>query len=104
MAYFPAEKVQIISGESKIFSRSGLSGATVDIHFCPSCGSSLFSEASVFPGIRAVAVGCFADPSFAPPQLVGWHSRNHAWVTFPPNIPVIDVQLSQAELDDVFQK
>ena len=101
-AYFPKDKVEIVAGESKIFTRTGKEG-TVSIHFCLTCGSSLFSEASVFPGIRAVMVGCFADPSFAPPELVGWHSRNHAWVKFPPNIPIIDVQLSQTEIEEVFK-
>jgi hypothetical protein len=58
-AYFPKDKVEIVSRQSKIFSRRGKSGGTVDIHFCPTCGSSLISEASVFPNIRAVMVGCF---------------------------------------------
>src|SRR5579863_220206 len=53
-AYFPKDKVEIVSRQSKIFSRRGKSGGTVDIHFCPACGSSLISEASVFPNIRAV--------------------------------------------------
>ena len=56
VAYFPKDKVQVLSGPSKVFTRTGESGGSVDIYFCPSCGSSVFSEASVYPDIRGVTV------------------------------------------------
>jgi hypothetical protein len=102
VAYFPKDKVQVLSGPSKVFTRTGESGGSVDIYFCPSCGSSVFSEASVYPDIRGVTVGCFADPSFAAPQVVAWDLRRHAWVNFPANINLVKTQMTQSELDTVF--
>ena len=102
MAYFPKDKVQLISGQNKVFTRPGKSGGSVDIYFCPDLRSSVFSEASVYPDIRGVAVGCFADPSFAPPQLVGWNAERHEWVNFPSNITHIETQMTQSELETVF--
>lgn len=90
------------TGQSKVFTRPEESGGSVDIYFCPTCGSSVFSEASVYPDIRGVAVGCFADPSFAPPQLVGWNLERHAWLNFPSNITHIETQMTQSELEAVF--
>jgi hypothetical protein len=102
-AYFPKDKVEIISGPSKIFTRTGESGGSADLYFCPSCGSTVFWEASVFPNIRGVAVGCFADPSFPPPQLVAWDSRRHEWVSFPQGANLIKTQLNKPELESVFK-
>ena len=35
------------------------------------------------PDHVAVAVGCFADPTFPPPTTVAWTAEQHAWVRFP---------------------
>lgn len=94
-AYFPKNNVQIVSGPSKTFTRTGESGVSADLYFCPSCGSTGFCEAWVYPDIRDVAVGCFGDSSFSPLQLAGWDSRRHEWMDFPPNVKVVKPQLTQ---------
>jgi hypothetical protein len=97
-AYFPKDKVEVLSRPDKIFVRPGESGMNAELHFCPSCGSTVYWEAPIFPGIRGVAVGCFADPSFAPPQIAAWDESRHRWVGFPPGVQTIKTQLSPAEL------
>jgi hypothetical protein len=38
------------------------------------------------PGLIAVPVGAFADPSFPPPTVSVWEARRHAWVALPADI------------------
>jgi hypothetical protein len=38
------------------------------------------------PGLVAIAVGTFADPTFPPPWVEVYESRRHAWVQTPDGI------------------
>ena len=83
-AYFPKDNVQVVSGTFNTFVRPGDSGAQLTIYFCPTCGSSIFWDAGYSRSdIRGVAVGCFADPSFPPPQIAIYTENQHSWVTLP---------------------
>jgi hypothetical protein len=55
-------------------------------HFCPDCGSQVFSTSPSEPELVSVAVGCFADPAFPPPTESGYDSRRHPWVGLPESI------------------
>jgi len=61
-AYFPKESVQTVSGSFNTFVRSGDLGTKWSIYFCPACGSTVFWDGTLFPDLRGVAAGCFADP------------------------------------------
>jgi hypothetical protein len=37
-----------------------------------------------------VAVGAFADPAFAPPQVSVYDCRRHAWVRLPDGVTAFD--------------
>jgi hypothetical protein len=81
-AYFPDAQVTRIEGQAHTFSRT--TGAhTFLTSFCPNCGTSVFWRASALREQIAIAVGCFADPSFPPPTIVAWTSEQHEWVSFP---------------------
>ncbi|TPL22735.1 MULTISPECIES: GFA family protein [unclassified Mesorhizobium] len=81
-AFFDADAIDI-DGSSQIFRRNSDSGFPVTFHFCGHCGSTVFWYPSRKPEAVAVAVGCFADPSFpAPTQAVYGESR-HDWVVLP---------------------
>ncbi|MBZ9704555.1 MULTISPECIES: GFA family protein [unclassified Mesorhizobium] len=81
-AFFDADAIDI-DGSSHIFRRNSDSGFPVTFHFCGNCGSTVFWYPSRKPEAVAVAVGCFADPSFpAPTQAVYGESR-HDWVVLP---------------------
>jgi len=83
-AYFPKEAVSV-SGKSKVFTSVSDRGTRSGAHFCPECGTTLFWDASLG---RGVAVGCFADPSFPPPQFVAWAQHQHHWARFPEGVPI----------------
>jgi hypothetical protein len=97
-ALFPKDSVQTVSGPFSTFVRSGDLGTRWSIYFCPTCGSSIFWEGTFLPaGLRGVAVGCFADPSFPPPQTVLFNKNRHSWVSFPAGAILHETEPTQAE-------
>jgi hypothetical protein len=52
-------------------------------HFCPDCGSTVFSRES---DVVVVMVGAFADPSFPPPTESGYDTRRHHWLSLPDSV------------------
>jgi hypothetical protein len=87
-AWFERPKITAISGRSTEFKRVADSGKSVTSRFCPVCGSTVYWEAELFPGLIAVAVGAFADPAFPPPKHSVWERRRHAWVETPADLPM----------------
>lgn len=48
--------------------------------FCPKCGTTVhWINPAAFPGMRMVAIGCFADPLFPAPELQVQTQYRHAW-------------------------
>jgi hypothetical protein len=90
VAYFPKDNVQVVSGAYKTFDYTADSGRKGEMHFCPECGSTVFWDAEYRRDLRGVAVGCFADPTFPPPQSAAYNRSRHPWVTFPPGIKLYD--------------
>ena len=82
-ARFPREKVNV-EGESKKFVRHG--EGEVTLHFCPSCGSTVFWELDGMPESVVVAVGSFADPHFPAPVFSVYEARQHDWVQLPDSV------------------
>lgn len=78
-ARFPAEQTTV-TGESKQWSKAGDEGGVATFSFCPDCGSTVFYHAVAQPELVAVAIGAFADPTFAAPNYTVYESRKHAWV------------------------
>jgi hypothetical protein len=77
--------------------RQGDSGGKIYQHFCLECGTTLFWDAEYAPEFRIVAIGCFADPTFPPPQ-VAWYDRSrHPWLTLPKDLPSFQADAPPAE-------
>ena len=55
-------------------------------HFCPTCGSQVFTTEPSDPDLIVVSVGAFADPTFPPPTESGYDSRRHPWVQLPDSV------------------
>lgn len=79
-AFYASDCVEV-SGRSTEFIRVAESGRSVHMHFCPTCGSTVFWRAEAAPSLVGVAVGTFADPAFAPPSLSVFEQSKHSWVT-----------------------
>ena len=67
-AYYKKEQVQI-NGPHKVFVRAAPEKRTVSNHFCPQCGTSLFWEGDIVPGIVGIPAGGFVDTDFPPPNI-----------------------------------
>jgi hypothetical protein len=52
------------------------------MHFCPTCGTTVFWEADLRPDHIGVAVGAFHDASFPPPTGSIYEESKHGWVAF----------------------
>jgi hypothetical protein len=78
-AYFPKDQVRT-AGPSRVFSRAGQEGRTIQAHFCPECGTTLYWEADFMPGHIGIAAGTFFDPDFPAPTVSAWERSKHPWV------------------------
>jgi hypothetical protein len=84
-ARFPPERATV-EGRSTEYRRNSDDGNWVTFHFCPVCGSSVWWELEIQPGVVAVAVGAFADPDFPMPVRSVYENRRHRWLELPGNI------------------
>lgn len=69
----------VISGQSAAYTRSVDDEHKVVYQFFPNCGSTVYWELTRKPGVVAIALGMFADPSFPPPRVSVWERRRHPW-------------------------
>ncbi len=90
-AVFP-EPAVTTTGPHRTWRYRADSGRWIEAEFCPTCGVTVFSRAQAFPGLVGIAVGCFADPGFPPPQRVYWTSRQHRWLAFPDDFETHETQ------------
>jgi hypothetical protein len=81
-ARFPRERVSL-EGHAVEYTRVGDSGGHITYRHCPVCGSTVWYTLDVQPGLIAVPVGAFADPSFPAPRVCVYESRRHPWATLP---------------------
>jgi hypothetical protein len=72
-----------VTGASTTYTRTSDSGSSVEHHFCPTCGTTVFWRSSKYPDDYGVAVGCFADPTFPPPRRSIWEEYKHPWLGLP---------------------
>src|SRR4051812_377959 len=68
------------------------SGNRMHRRFCPSCGTSLFSEAEARPHLIFVRAGSLDDPEIAAPQATIWTSAAPRWACISETIPNIERQ------------
>ncbi len=80
-AYFPRAQVQT-AGPFTLYIREVGDGKSARLHFCPTCGSTVFWELDRRPEFVGVAVGAMADPQFPPPTVSTWEGSRHPWVAF----------------------
>ena len=59
--------------------RAGAHGGGVELHFCPDCGTTLFSYVEFLPDHVGIAFGTFADPLPRPTVSV-WEMTRQATV------------------------
>jgi hypothetical protein len=88
---FPRSQVRA-SGRSSTWRRGAESGNTLEYHFCPDCGSTVWWTIDAQPDLIAVAVGMFADPSIPAPRFSVWERTRHGWTTHIASHPMEHVE------------
>lgn len=75
-----------VSGEANEFVRVGDEGSHLRFRFCPRCGATVYYTVDDRPGVVAIPVGAFADPTFPEPTVSVYEGRRHAWVSLPADV------------------
>jgi hypothetical protein len=88
---FPSSTITI-EGEMKDYRSVAESGNVMHRRFCPSCGTSLFSEAEARPHLIFVRAGALDDPEIATPSATIWASQAPSWACMNASLPKIDRQ------------
>ena len=84
-AFYKKEHVRA-EGPSNIYVRDGQEGRKVRMHFCPTCGTTVFWEADLRPDHVGVSVGAFNDANFPRPARSVWEESMHPWLGLPPSM------------------
>ncbi len=78
-ARWPDAQIKM-SGKSSTWERTADSGHKVTYRFCPNCGSTVAYVIEGWPGVTAVPLGLFADPTLPPPRFSVYEHRKQPWV------------------------
>lgn len=79
-ARWPDTSIEM-TGVAREWSHVGENGSSAIFRFCPSCGGTVAYVHDGMPGLTAIPLGAFADPSFPPPSYSVYEGRKHSWVT-----------------------
>jgi hypothetical protein len=77
-ARWPDQEVTL-TGKFQTWTRTADSGNRATYRFCPTCGSTVTYVMEGWPGLTAIPLGAFADPTFPPPRFSVWENRKHSW-------------------------
>ena len=77
---------RITSGHPKGFTKRGDSGRELTRHFCPECGTPLFTSAPKHPQHVYVKAGTFDDPSLVRPTHQNWLASAVPWSRIPADL------------------
>jgi len=79
-----------LQGETKSHAITADSGNVNTRHFCPNCGSRIFSANSARAGVRGVAVGCADTHDWFEPGAVVYCKDRATWDVTSTDIPNFD--------------
>lgn len=84
---FIAEENVRKSGDMKGYAATTDSGNTYTRYFCPTCGSRVYGENTLRPGIAAIPVGVFEDRSWFRPDAVVYCRNRNTWDISDTDVP-----------------
>jgi hypothetical protein len=76
------------------YTKSTDAGNTASRHFCPECGTHLFSEVSSRPGLAFVKAGTMNDSASLKLDAQVWCSSAQPWVVFNEQVPKVPAEPS----------
>jgi hypothetical protein len=78
---------RVIAGTPRGFTKRGDSGRELTRHFCPECGSPIFTSAPKHPDHVFVKAGSFDDPALVRPAQQNWVASAVAWHRIAADLP-----------------
>lgn len=78
---------RILQGKPKGFTKSGDRGNALTRHFCPECGSSLYTSSPRHPVFMYIKAGTLDNPSIVKPSHQIWVQSKVPWATIEPALP-----------------
>ncbi len=79
-----------VTGEVKGYELEGDSGNIVRRQFCPTCGTPVFSEPEIAPGIKVIKAATLDDPSWLEPQAHVYVASAQPWGIPSDDLPRFD--------------
>ena len=76
---FDLAEFRILSGKPRGFTKRGESGAELTRHFCPKCGSPIFTSSPKHADSVYVKAGSLDDPLIVNPTHQSWLSSAVPW-------------------------
>ncbi len=80
------EHFLMVAGSPHTFTKAGDSGAALSRHFCPTCGSPLFTSSPRHPDWVYAKAGVLDDPLVVSPTHESWASSETPWARIPSGI------------------
>jgi hypothetical protein len=87
VAGIPTEAFQLTRGEPRTYDTIGDSGEKVHRRFCSKCGSTLYSDADILPGMVFVEAGSLDDASGLRPSMHIYTRSAQPWADIPAGMP-----------------
>ena len=81
-----AAALRMLGGAPKGFTKRGDSGGELTRHFCPECGSPIFTSSPKHPEIVYVKAGTLDDPSLVQPATQIWLDSQVPWSRIAPGL------------------
>jgi len=81
-----------LSGELRDYQSIADSGNVMHRHFCPTCGTQIFSAAEARPGVVIVRGGALDDPELAAPSSTIWTAAAPSWACMNEDLPQLEGQ------------
>jgi hypothetical protein len=78
---------RISAGAPKGFTKTAESGTELTRHFCPDCGSPLFTTSPRHPALVYAKAGALDDPAPVRPAYQSWMRSAVPWATIEPGLP-----------------
>ncbi len=89
----PGEAFRLLSGEPKIYVKTGDSGAKREQAFCPECGSAIYATAvGDGPKVYNIRLGTARQRSELPPKIQYWYRSAQPWLSDLDSVAKIEKQ------------
>ncbi len=84
---------ELLTGELKIYVKTGESGAQRAQSFCPECGTPIYSTSTDYgPKVHNLRAGTIRQRNELVPQIQIWTRSEQSWMSEIPSFPKIEKQ------------